>query len=614
MLHELRPSHVAHAVTSRAVTTSPNWSSFRGFAAGESERRIIWTWFALALLYAVACCVMALHQALASKYLFADDAREHVFWMARYLNPALFPHDPSADYFQALAPSGYATLYWLLARVGIAPLLASKFIPSVLSLFAAGYFFRLTLRLFRSPAAAALGTILLSQCLWCNSDLPSATPRAFFYPLFIAFLYYQVRGSTAGVMITIALEALFFPPAALLSLGVLAWDNLDWEKGRGPIFVREPRPYLLLIGASALSLLCLLPYLHRVGSLGPLVTFAEARRMPEFGPHGRVPYFLPTWWGRWVGGNGGIHNIPSRPPWLLAAFLWPVLRRFPHRFPVLDQVPRGVRPAWQVIAAALSLFFAAHLLFFHLYLPNRYTESVMRVVLVLFAAGVLYALIDAAARWAAQNYSRFELVAPAILFGLLAAYPMFARHFPSAGYSKGSDPALYAFFARQPPDIHIASLADEADNLPILCQRSIIIGAECAVPFHPDYYLPLRERGLQIARAQYSADLPVLQKCLRDQQIDFWLLDRAAFARKYARKSRLLRQLQLSAPNEALGPTRGVIPFLQQPPPESIVYADSRFQVIAARSLLALRPDQGAVVPRSHESEQDLQFRLRPDN
>lgn len=542
------------------------------------------------MLYALGCALLALRQAFASPYMFADDAREHLFWMARYLDPALFRGDPSADYFQSLAPAGYASFYWLLARAGVDPLLASKWLPAGLSLVAAAYFFGLARHVLRSPAAASLTTIFFIQCVWLSSDLSSATPRAFFYPLFAAFLYYQVRGSMAGVLATVTLEALFFPPAALLSLGVLAWECWRWENG--PRLVRERRVYLLVAAALALTLLCLLPYQMRVGTFGPLVTYDAARLMPEFGPNGRVPFFFSSWWDYWVGGNGGVHNLPTRPPWFLAAFLWPVLRRFPDRFPLLRAIPRGVRPIPQVIAAALSLFALSHLLLFHLYLPNRYTQAPTRVVLVLLGGAVLLALVDGALRWAEERrHPRDEkLVALGLAIALLlvAAYPLLLPVFPTGGYLEGKNGGLYRFFARQPATIRIASLADEANNLPLLCRRTNIVGAECAVPFHPGYYLPLRARAMEIARAQYSGDLHVLQQCLREQRVDYWLLDRAAFSERYWKKSRLLRQLRLSAPEQSLGESKGAVPFLKRPPPGAVAYEDSRFLVLDARRLLAL--------------------------
>lgn len=316
--------------------------------------------------------------------------------------------------------------------------------------------------------------------------------------------------------------------------------------------------------------------------------------MPEFGPEGRVPFFFLSWWNYWIGGNGGIHNLPTRPPWFLAALLWPVLRRFPEQFPLLKAVPRGARPVPQVIGGALSLFALAHLFLFRLYLPNRYTQSTTRVLMILLAGGVTLGLIDAVLRWAEKRRSEsqqagevFTLGAAAVLLGLMAGYPMLLPNFPTSGYVQGVAPGLYHFFELQPATIRIASLSDEVDNLPTFCRRSIIIGAECAVPFHPGYYLPLRDRGLQIARAQYSADPAVLQECVRDQQIDFWLLDRKAFSPYYWKKSRLLRQLRLSVADQSLGVAQGAMPILQRPPPGSVVYQDAHFIVLDARRLLA---------------------------
>ena len=84
----------------------------------EPTEREMWPWFTLAMLYAAGCAFLALRQAFASEYMLADDVREHVFWMFRYVDPRLFPQDPIADYFQSLAPPGYASLYWLLAQAG----------------------------------------------------------------------------------------------------------------------------------------------------------------------------------------------------------------------------------------------------------------------------------------------------------------------------------------------------------------------------------------------------------------------------------------------------------------------------------------------------------------
>src|SRR3954462_1453165 len=122
-------------------------------------------WFGLAMFYALICATLALRQAFASEYTFADDVRQHVFWMFRFTDPKLFPNDPIADYFQSIAPPGFAAIYRLFAVCGIDPLLASKLLPFGLGLLTAAFVFGAALRLLRMPAAAFLATILLCQCL-----------------------------------------------------------------------------------------------------------------------------------------------------------------------------------------------------------------------------------------------------------------------------------------------------------------------------------------------------------------------------------------------------------------------------------------------------------------
>ena len=109
------------------------------------------------MLYALACASLALRQAFADEYVLADDVRQHVFWMFRFIDPKLFPNDPIADYFQSIAPPGFVALYRFFATLGIDPLLASKLIPFGLGLLTAGFLFGAALRILRSPAIGCTG-------------------------------------------------------------------------------------------------------------------------------------------------------------------------------------------------------------------------------------------------------------------------------------------------------------------------------------------------------------------------------------------------------------------------------------------------------------------------
>lgn len=557
---------------------------FFGFdeeADGRRTRRCFWFCFCGCMLYALACAGLALRQAFAGDYVLADDVRQHVFWMFRFLDPAVFPNDPVADYFQSIAPPGFSALYRGLAALGIDPLLASKFIPVPLGLLTVAYFFGTAVRLLRSAPAASLAAILLCQCLWLSSDLCSATPRAFFYPFFCAFLYYHLARRRLPTLITIFLHGLFFPPGALVSLGVVALVFLNPDRN-GPVLMRDRRAYWFFIAASAAVILPTLLYLRASQKFGPIISFTAARQMTEFAPGGRVPFFYPDLWNYWMHGAGGLH-IQSRPSWLFAAFLWPLLACFPRQFPLLHRFRHATRFLLQIALSALLLFAAAHLLLFRLYLPSRYTQHPARILFAAAAAAAIMALSDSFLRWAASRSFKAAPVLVTIFLLWIVCFPIFLSRFPRVDYIEGNAKALYQFFAKQPPSVRIASIADEANNLPSFCRRTIIFGVETAVPFHPGYYLPLRDRALAVARAQYSPDLAIVQQCIRDQRIDFWLLDRGAFTAEHVRYNRALRQLR-----ETITLSERTQPFLQHPPPGCVAFSNPQFVVVDAHAVLAL--------------------------
>ncbi|MEO0458513.1 MAG: hypothetical protein AAF152_18295, partial [Cyanobacteria bacterium P01_A01_bin.114] len=144
-------------------------------------------WLALSLFFAALYGALFWRQAFTGEYALQDDARQHIFWMQRWLDPDLFPNDLIADYFQSLAPFGYETLYKTAAGLGIHPFLLSKLLPPILGIVATLYGFWLCMQLIPVPAVAFISTLLLNQSMWMWRDLGSGTPRAFAIPLLLAF-------------------------------------------------------------------------------------------------------------------------------------------------------------------------------------------------------------------------------------------------------------------------------------------------------------------------------------------------------------------------------------------------------------------------------------------
>jgi hypothetical protein len=63
-----------------------------------------WFWFSLFVVAVYG--YFGLQFAFRGNYAIDSDARQHVFWMQRFLDPELFPNDWIADYHEFVAPAG----------------------------------------------------------------------------------------------------------------------------------------------------------------------------------------------------------------------------------------------------------------------------------------------------------------------------------------------------------------------------------------------------------------------------------------------------------------------------------------------------------------------------
>ncbi|MBW4678655.1 MAG: hypothetical protein KME19_00885 [Microcoleus vaginatus WJT46-NPBG5] len=522
-------------------------------------------WFSLSLTFATLYGLLGLRQAFSSEYVVQDDARQHVFWMQRFLDPQLFPNDLITDYFQSVAPAGYTAFYQLFAGLGINPLLLNKLLPILIGLITTGYCFGCVIQILPVPFSGFVTSLLLNQNLWMKDDLVSATPRAFFYPLFTAFLYYLLRRSLLPAGVTIVLLGLFYPQSVFLCIGILILQWLKWRKDAKfgiwhPYFSQDRGDYLFCGVGLAVALLVMLPYALKTSEFGPIITGAEARKMLEFSPKGRSDFFLPDSWKFWLyAQRSGF--FPLEWSWLPFKYFpvmfavglsLPMLAKFPLQFPLIKQLKTGIFLLPQVGLASLAMFIAAHAVLFKLHLPSRYSQHSLRIVMAMSAGIAITVILDALLRKVTGNPSNSQKNAwflfPFIFIVLiLLFYPNFVPYFPRTAYKIGQMPALYEFFQQQPKDIVIASLADEIDRIPTFAQRSIWVGNQYAIPYHLGYYRQFRQRVLDLIRAQYSLDLAEVKNFIQTSGIDFWLLDKNAFKPNYVAKNKWVMQYQPAA-------------------------------------------------------------------
>ncbi|NET03265.1 MAG: hypothetical protein F6K16_00725 [Symploca sp. SIO2B6] len=551
-------------------------------------------WFSLNLLYAAIYNILVLQEAFSSEYIVQDDARQHVFWMQRFLDPGLFPNDLIANYFQSVAPIGYTKLYQLAAAVGINPLLFNKLLPVVLSLITLSYCFGVCLQLLPVPAAAFTATLLLTQGLGLTSTVVSGTPRAFIYPLFLAFMYYLLKGSLLPCLIAIALQGLFYPQLVLISAGTLSLKLWEWRNGKLH-WCHNQKTRLLSGMGLAISLLVMLPYAFKSSEFGAAISVTEARGLPEFFPGGRSSFFYdhdPVYF--WLEGRGGIHLSSALKPFTNAAgFLLLLLPCFPRQFPLVNKIAPGINLLSQILIASFGMFFAAHALLFTLHLPSRYTGHTLRMVMSLSAGIVIIVLIDAIFYWIQQLSrrhllpSKLPVLGSTILTLLIAAsllwYPSFLEEFPVTNYKVGKEPSLYKFFQNQPQDSLIASLSREASYLPTFAQRSVLIGSEYAIPYHTGYYHQFRQRILDLITAQYSPNPTILRDFIDKYQITFWLLDRDALTLEY-----IVNNGWLQAYQPAITQAQNILEHGKEP---ALLSLRTRCSLFETENLIALQAE-----------------------
>ena len=546
-----------------------------------AKPRIIF-WLSFSLTFSLIYGVLALQQAFSSKYVVQDDARQHVFWMQRFLDPDLFPNDLIANYFQSVAPAGYATFYKLMA-VGIDPLLLSKLLPVFLGLITTAFCFGVCLELFPVPAAGFVASLLLNQSLWLKDDLVSATPRAFVYPIFLAFLYFLLRKSLVLVCVAIALLGLFYPQAVFNASIILILQLIRLNK-RLPTLSPDRRDYLFCATGLAVAVLVMLPFALESSEYSPTITAAQARNLPEFLPGGRSAFFSNDPWRFWLsGGRSGF--LPSiQPSSMAVGFLLPILLRYQSHLPLIKRVRRKIAILPQMVLASLVMFCAAHALLFKLHLPGRYSGYSLRIVLSGAAGITLIVIWDAL--WQAYKQRVVAIAAISVLAVALLLYPCFDKNFPNTKYKVGINTTLYQFFQVQPKDSLIASLAEEANNLPTFAQKAILVGREYAIPYHLGYYRQFRQRTLELIQAQYSPDLSTVQNLIQKYDVDFWLLDKAAFQPEYIANNNWLRQYQPATQLALSQLQQGKIPALSKLSDRCQVFDQDGFVVLKAECII----------------------------
>jgi hypothetical protein len=489
-------------------------------------------WFAASLIIPLYYGLLSLSFGLSHSYIIQDDARQHIVWLQRLVDPQLFPNDVIADYYRAIAPIGFTTFYAFFAKLGIEPLLLAKILPLFIGIVTTIYGFKLFLQIIPIPFAAFISVLILNQVFWMKDDVISASPRAFLYPLFAAFLYYVSKRSVIPCLVTVLLQGLFFPQMVLVDLAILMVRLFRRQELEIQIS-KNRQDYVLCAMGWAIALSATIPFSRNLAELGATFTVEQMKMMPEFGSAGRTRYFGVSLFDFVFNGASGIRP-PLLPPIVWSSIWLPLLGKFPQLESHL--ITKKVRILEQILIASIVLFLLAHLLFPRIYYPSRYTYHSLRFIMAIAASIVLFLSLNSFRQWITlkrQTHQKISLKESvrAGLIGLLIVATVLIPATPQLIYlleswNVGNHAGLYEFLAAQPKDILVATLDDEGDNIPAFAGRSVLVSGEFAFAFHVNYYTEMKERAEATLLAQYSPKLSDVQKFIQRYDIDFWLVSK----------------------------------------------------------------------------------------
>lgn len=481
-----------------------------------SPRGLLWLALSLGLLIAVFVQRRVFWDAFAIN----DDVRNQAYWMARIVDPDLYPDDLIASYFTqpSLISPVVRSLYTFAAQ-WIDPIRFSQFLPFALIVLSTWFLFKFAE--IRANAWYALGVCwLFNLSAWTVRNFAGGLPRAFSYPILFLFLWQYETRNVLGLSLALCLGVLIYPPVALLCVGMLVWDAMRGKRGDA-----QPLGARIWIGVVVALLLGALRYVGPFSSnafssqrFGALVNLEGALKIQEFFPGGRVPLFpfpdlsavLP-----WSALQLPLQLIPHlyiTLPMLGLIIIWLGYRKTLQRKMGALPVPGTVLG---LMGVSVLLYLLAWCLLFSLYVPERYLQFTLPVLIVFVLAGFLYNL---SRLWKTHS----QRIVALWLLPLLIVGPLWQTDLVNPSPDSR---ALMGFLSRLPENAMIAANPGVSSHIPAFSRRSVFVSHEGYIPFHPRYFKTLKTRLKDWLQAYYSTEPAALRKLLYRYPIHYLVVD-----------------------------------------------------------------------------------------
>lgn len=481
----------------------------------------------LALLGSFALALSAQWPGIVNPFVVNDDVRQQLFWTQRWFEPGLYPKDLLGDYSRLYVSWGVQGLYWFGALF-MNTLAFSKWVAIVLLTSQGVLLFMLVRRMLdQATGFLALGLFWLMPCYMEN--ISGGLARAFAAPLLTLFLYALVARRRWLAHAALLGQALFIPYILPICLGTACLHFAAWRLGlvRTAPLLRFPLDLL----SAGLALGLAMAWQGQMGGagFGPLPWASEMAGRSEFGPKGRYP-ILPVpslLWELLLRPLGSLAPFREAGPWAGGAALCVLLPLLALGAWRLGRSGfRRLDPALGYgLLASVCLYCAARVLLLKLFIPSRYLEYTTNVLLCVVLALLLGEVLLPILRLRGKSFGT-AFLALAFVLGAVRQHGLELYDY--------SDPcALYEAVRRLPLDACVAGHPELMDNVLTFGHRNVHITAELAHPWSQGYWRQASARLEGILTAYYASDPEEVRRYCVQAGIDFLVVDRRHFTRKY---------------------------------------------------------------------------------
>jgi hypothetical protein len=461
-----------------------------------------------------------------------DDALQQTYIFHKVLNPQLFSGDIITEVMTGyLFPLHYWLTYfvtWLCAD----PIMTAHWVM-LLQIALTFIFIFLLVRNLSDIGPAFLAVFWFCHTRTVMQRMTGGLPRGWAAPIIASFLYFLQKKNHKAVLLVLLAGCLLHPPSTLGAAATYA-VYLCWHIFKKETRAEFLRPFIIFVALSPLYLLLTYSVVKRPESVGQMVTYQEALKMPEFSkPNGRFPFVPLNDLGFEVRtfGMDPVQNRLASVPRMIKK-TWPFIF-----FGVLTglfflyiwrrrSLPGGAALICYFLCSVV-IYLLSRLLAFKLYVPDRHLQYPFSVFWVVFTIALIWKFFtDTQNSFSKKHFLAFFLLVTFIFIGNGSGLNGSAN-FNFHKYKRGE---VFEWLKNNTPiNSVIAGHPRHIDGAYLFAARQAYATYETAHPFYKKFFEEMLRRHKISFQAHYSKDFKSFYDLLKNEDIDYFVFAKKRF-------------------------------------------------------------------------------------